>query len=362
MNRIEEEVHEDLDEEFLIEEEEEDDGEHAIAMEEEEEEEEEEERSLHDEEGGRDKEHEEGEEQKKNEEKAVDNDEEDEKEKEISMAMDEEEFANLTVVIESTNNTKKKKKNEKDIDEFANAISLNKQQRTIIGRGESVTPHTLAKALTKEINRPKGVTKDKVLPKTPVNTPVEAVDISREERGFGAATTTSAKKQQNPRGLPKNTNTFTPLSKDAQESVVIQEEGEGEEEEENDEEDDDQEEALHLSMTAILGDKTLHPSPSSIEVVKITTPNRRNSGGQPGGVEEGYNQADGIDLTRRLEKLLDQSEDLSNRSANVALKMTMTACDYHYAVTPKAIAQIEKYKKQAGEILLREEKKSSNKR
>lgn len=62
-----------------------------------------------------------------------------------------------------------------------------------------------------------------------------------------------------------------------------------------------------------------------------------------------------IELTSRLEKLLDEAKDLTNRSTNTALHLTVTSCEFHFAVNPAKMKQIQQYTKQAEEILAREE-------
>ena len=62
-----------------------------------------------------------------------------------------------------------------------------------------------------------------------------------------------------------------------------------------------------------------------------------------------------IELTSRLEKLLDEAKDLTNRSTNTALHLTVTSCEFHFAVNPAKMKQIQQYTKQAEEILSREE-------
>ena len=62
-----------------------------------------------------------------------------------------------------------------------------------------------------------------------------------------------------------------------------------------------------------------------------------------------------IELTSRLEKLLDEAKDLTNRSTNTALHLTVTSCEFHFAVNPARMKQIQQYTKQAEEILAREE-------
>ena len=65
--------------------------------------------------------------------------------------------------------------------------------------------------------------------------------------------------------------------------------------------------------------------------------------------------AEAIDLTSRLEKLLDEAKELTNRSTNTALQLTVASCEFHFAVNPAKIKQIKEYTKQAEEILAREE-------
>ena len=65
--------------------------------------------------------------------------------------------------------------------------------------------------------------------------------------------------------------------------------------------------------------------------------------------------AEAIDLTSRLEKLLDEAKELANRSTNTALQLTVASCEFHFAVNPAKIKQIKEYTKQAEEILAREE-------
>ena len=62
-----------------------------------------------------------------------------------------------------------------------------------------------------------------------------------------------------------------------------------------------------------------------------------------------------IELTSRLEKLLDEAKDLTNRSTNTALHLTVTSCEFHFAVNPAKMKQVQQYTKQAEEILAREE-------
>jgi hypothetical protein len=65
--------------------------------------------------------------------------------------------------------------------------------------------------------------------------------------------------------------------------------------------------------------------------------------------------AEAIDLTSRLEKLLDEAKELTNRSTNTALQLTVASCEFQFAVNPAKIKQIKEYTKQAEEILAREE-------
>ena len=65
--------------------------------------------------------------------------------------------------------------------------------------------------------------------------------------------------------------------------------------------------------------------------------------------------AEAIDLTSRLEKLLDEAKELTNRSTNTALQLTVASCEFHFAVNPAKRKQIKEYTKQAEEMLAREE-------
>ena len=70
---------------------------------------------------------------------------------------------------------------------------------------------------------------------------------------------------------------------------------------------------------------------------------------------EELNAVDAIDLTSRLERLLDEAKELNNRSTSAALNLTVTSCEYHFVVNPASMEQIKRYKKQAEEILAQEE-------
>ena len=71
--------------------------------------------------------------------------------------------------------------------------------------------------------------------------------------------------------------------------------------------------------------------------------------------DEELNAVDAIDLTSRLERLLDEAKELNNRSTSAALNLTVTSCEYHFVVNPASMEQIKRYKKQAEEILAQEE-------
>ena len=89
---------------------------------------------------------------------------------------------------------------------------------------------------------------------------------------------------------------------------------------------------------------------SSLQVPQVET----NANRDCLEVEKRY-AAEAIDLTSRLEKLLDEAKELTNRSTNTALQLTVASCEFHFAVNPAKIKQIKEYTKQAEEILAREE-------
>ena len=95
-------------------------------------------------------------------------------------------------------------------------------------------------------------------------------------------------------------------------------------------------------------DKTSNPSPPVAAPVETNI----NTDSMKG---EELNAVDAIDLTSRLERLLDEAKELNNRSTSAALNLTVTSCEYHFVVNPASMEQTKRYKKQAEEILAQEE-------
>lgn len=256
---------------------------------------------------------------------------------------------------------KEEKVNEeaKEANEQEQEQQQQKEQReatTSARNAELIQPRNLQIALTKVVARREedftnpastNAIKRKVLPPTPGNTPVEIAVEGAEKVN---AMTKEQSKTSSSNLLLKQRSMLPPTM-----TSPSKKKRRGEGGKENAAKPRTAEDLPIPTNTATAvatkGMKESNNTPkSSLQVPQVET----NANRDCLEVEKRY-AAEAIDLTSRLEKLLDEAKELTNRSTNTALQLTVASCEFHFAVNPAKIKQIKEYTKQAEEILAREE-------
>jgi hypothetical protein len=220
-------------------------------------------------------------------------------------------------------------------------------------RAESIQPRNLQIALTKiargEVERANEAAERKVLPPTPGNTPVEmAVEDAAKDHDavVKEQTKTSSNLLLKQRSMLPPTITLPSRKKHR---------GEGGKENTPSTKPKPAEDLPTTNTHAIVSTSakkentdTPQTTPPKVQLVETNA-------NEDCLEEDKRYAAAAIELTSRLEKLLDEAKDLTNRSTNTALHLTVTSCEFHFAVNPAKMKQIQQYTKQAEEILAREE-------
>jgi len=220
-------------------------------------------------------------------------------------------------------------------------------------RAESIQPQKLQIALTKfargEVECTNDAAERKVLPSTPGNTPVEmAVEYAAKDHDalIKKQTKTSSNLLLKQRSMLPPTITLPSRKKHR---------GEGGKENTPSTKPKPAEDLPTTNTHAIVSTTS---KKGNIDTPQTTPPKVQlveTNANEDCLEEDKRYAAAAIELTSRLEKLLDEAKDLTNRSTNTALHLTVTSCEFHFAVNPAKMKQIQQYTKQAEEILAREE-------